>query len=520
MSTTATPRRSVTSILRRWWRQLTSMRTALVLLLFLAIGAIPGSLLPQRNLSADKVSQYYADNPSLAPIVDRLWGFDVYSSPWFAAIYLLLFTSLVGCLVPRLRDHIRALRRQPPDAPSRMSLLPMHRELPSGLEAKKVADVLRRNRFRVAVREKPDDATTISAEKGFLRDSGNLLFHFSLLALLAAMAFGALYGWHGNRILVAGEDGEFCDSLQQYDEYGLGPNKDATDLPPFCLRLDHFTDDYLPSGQPTKYIASVRYGTDGAAPTTPYDLQVNHPLELSGASVFLLGHGYAPVITYQDRYGDKQTTVAPFLPDEGTQTSSGAAVFPDANINPKTHTADKDSEIAFQGMFIPAVPDQPPYTQSTSPLPKNPALMLTAYKGDTGLDSGQPHSVYSIDQKQVSSGALKVVDMKKKMLKLHQWSTLDDGTKVKFSGLREYATLEIRDDPGETFVLASAVLILLGLLPALLVRRRRVWVRLGDTGELGGLARTEYDGFGEEFDRLGEAIAATPTREPDKIGSD
>ncbi|MFZ1670082.1 MAG: cytochrome c biogenesis protein ResB, partial [Candidatus Nanopelagicales bacterium] len=43
----------------RWaWRQLTSMRTALLLLFLLALASIPGSLLPQRSTDAAKVTQY------------------------------------------------------------------------------------------------------------------------------------------------------------------------------------------------------------------------------------------------------------------------------------------------------------------------------------------------------------------------------------------------------------------------------------------------------------------------------
>ncbi|WP_197481965.1 cytochrome c biogenesis protein ResB, partial [Rhodococcus sp. HS-D2] len=43
---------------RNLWRQLTSMRTALVLLFLLAVAAVPGALLPQRNLNAGKVDEY------------------------------------------------------------------------------------------------------------------------------------------------------------------------------------------------------------------------------------------------------------------------------------------------------------------------------------------------------------------------------------------------------------------------------------------------------------------------------
>ncbi|WP_430459209.1 cytochrome c biogenesis protein ResB, partial [Rhodococcus qingshengii] len=47
-------------LLRQNWRRLTSMSTALVLLFLLALAALPGAMLPQRNLNVQKVSQYIA----------------------------------------------------------------------------------------------------------------------------------------------------------------------------------------------------------------------------------------------------------------------------------------------------------------------------------------------------------------------------------------------------------------------------------------------------------------------------
>jgi cytochrome c biogenesis protein len=52
---------------RNAWRSLTSMGTALVLLFLLALGAIPGALLPQRSLNAGKVNDYLAAHPVIGP---------------------------------------------------------------------------------------------------------------------------------------------------------------------------------------------------------------------------------------------------------------------------------------------------------------------------------------------------------------------------------------------------------------------------------------------------------------------
>src|SRR5918912_1609726 len=248
----------VTAVLRNTWRGLTSMRTALMLLFLLAVAALPGALLPQYPLNPQRVRSYHAEHPILAPVLDRLGGFDVFSSPWFAAIYLLLFVSLVGCLVPRLRSHVVALFRVPPDAPSRLDRLPAHADglAPHGdpaEEAARLRALLRKRRYRAVVREQPGGGFTVSAEKGYLKETGNLLFHFALLTLLIGVALGSWWGWHGNRLLVAGDDQAFCNSLQQLDEHGLGARVSDDDLPPFCLRLDGFSASYLDNGQPTKY---------------------------------------------------------------------------------------------------------------------------------------------------------------------------------------------------------------------------------------------------------------------------
>src|SRR5687767_3271491 len=99
----------VLALMRNTWRTLTSMGTALVLLFLLALGAIPGALLPQRSLNEAKVAQYIAEHPTIGPWLDRLQAFDVFSSFWFTAIYALLFISLVGCLTPRMIEHVRSM---------------------------------------------------------------------------------------------------------------------------------------------------------------------------------------------------------------------------------------------------------------------------------------------------------------------------------------------------------------------------------------------------------------------------
>ncbi|MGC4895537.1 cytochrome c biogenesis protein ResB [Micromonospora sp. DT31] len=510
------PRRRVNpvlALLRNSWRQLTSMRTALVLLFLLAVAAIPGSVLPQRGVSPERVNQWFVDHPDLAPQLDRIGAFEVFGSVWFSAIYLLLFTSLVGCILPRARDHVRALRMRPPAAPQRLNRLPQHAvlEAPAAADPEAIAAVLRRRRWRVTVR-----GNEVSAEKGYLKETGNLLFHVSLVAVLFGVALGSWYGWHGNRILVAGEDNAFCNTRQQYAEASLGPRVDSADLPPFCLTLEKFEADYLPSGQASRFWATVTVEQpDGPERTAGFS--VNSPLRLGPANVYLLGNGYAPILRYTDKYGKSQTSAAPFLrTGDANATEEGVAFFPDTNVDPKTGARSPDQQVAFDGLYLPTAPQSAPYVASQFPAERNPAVNLTAYRGNLGMDAGIPGSVYELDRRQVDNGKLKEIGTK--LLRPGEKWTLDDGGTLEFLGTEPYITISVRHAPGQTLLLVASGTLLLGLMGSLFARRRRVWFRVSPPAggsptsgsslvEAGGLPRTEHPGFADEFAQLVAAVS-------------
>jgi cytochrome c biogenesis protein len=227
---------------RNTWRTLTSMGTALVLLFLLALAAIPGALLPQRSLNQSKVDEYLAQHTLIGPWLDRLQAFDVFSSFWFTAIYALLFISLVGCLTPRLAEHVRSMRATPVAAPRNLARLPKHRELQVDGDVDAVATGVESGLAgwrRVTRRD--GDTVEISAERGYLRELGNIVFHFSLLGLLLAVAAGKLFGYEGNVIVVANGGPGFCSaSPAAFDSFRAGNTVDGTSLNPICLRVNDF----------------------------------------------------------------------------------------------------------------------------------------------------------------------------------------------------------------------------------------------------------------------------------------
>lgn len=502
--------------LRNAWRQLTSMRTALILLFLLAVAAVPGSLLPQRGVSPEQVNAYYTDHPWWAPLLDRLGFFDVYASPWFAAVYLLLFTSLIGCIVPRLADHLRALRRPPVDAPRRLARLPQHvegraSEAEPAAAAATVHAGLRARRWRAVVREHADGSRTVSAEKGYLKETGNLLMHFAMVAVLLGLAISAMYSWHGNKLVVAGPDTRFCNVLQQYDEYGLGSRVD--DLPNFCFEFSEFEAAYTETGAPLSFLAHAEVTEAGGAPR-PVDFTVNRPLRLDGASVYLLGNGYAPVLRYTDRDGRAQTVTVPFLPNDPLGTAEGVASFPDVNRGPAAGDDDAPSQVVFQGLYLPTAPtDGGMLTRSLHPEERHPLLWLFPYQGS--LTEAVPESLTRVNNL-ILAGDLELAATPA-YLRPGETLTLDDGTTVEFLGTQRWITLSVRADPGEPVLLVSMGVLLVALTISLGGRRRRVWFRItptttgGSKISAGGLPRSNHPGFDEEFRRLVDALTpATP----------
>ena len=236
----------------RWiWRQLTSMRTALVLLLLLGIASIPGSIFPQRSQNPLKVNEYFGTNPELALWLDRFSLFNVYSSPWFSAIYILLFISLIGCVVPRTWEHFKSARALPPMTPKNLERLEEFHEIRTSRtesEILRVAETeLRRRRYRI--RNLPD---SLGAEKGFIRETGNLLFHLSLILLLVGVAYGSLGGMRADVIVTEGET--FTNVATSYDSLNTGGLFSIDDIPPFTITVKKFTAKYdLVTNAPLDY---------------------------------------------------------------------------------------------------------------------------------------------------------------------------------------------------------------------------------------------------------------------------
>ncbi|MFJ6084390.1 cytochrome c biogenesis protein ResB [Streptomyces sp. NPDC092369] len=491
----------------RWfWRQLTSMRVALLLLLLVSLGAIPGSLIPQSGIDETKVADFRKTHTFVAPIYDKLGLFHVYSSVWFSAIYILLFVSLIGCIIPRTWQFVGQLRGRPPGAPKRLTRLPAYTTWRTGAEPEQVREaaltLLKKRRFRAHL---AGDA--VAAEKGYLREVGNLAFHVALIVMLTAFAWGQLFKSEGNKLVVEGDG--FSNTLISYDDFKSGNLFSSDDLVPFSFNLDKFTGTYEATGPnkgtPRLYQAAITYSKGAYGKDRKTLVKVNEPLTIGDAKVYLTAHGYAPVITVRDGKGKVvYNDAVAMLPLDSNVTSTGVIKVLDGYKNAKGVT----EQLGVSAFFLPTY-TKGNETASTFPALRNPVLNLTPYHGDLGIDSGIPQSVYQLDKSHVKEFKDAKGAQVRENLKPGETMQLPDGAgSITYTGTKQWANFQVVQQPGTDWALAAALTAIFGLAASLFIQRRRVWVRAaqGPDGvtvvEMAGLGRSESAKLPEELGDL------------------
>ncbi|MBW8025828.1 cytochrome c biogenesis protein ResB [Clavibacter michiganensis subsp. michiganensis] len=503
----AQPKLGFVGTLRWFWRQLTSMRTALFLLLLLAFAAIPGSLVPQRSSDPNGVTQFRADNPDLYPVLDKLQVFDTYSSVWFSSIYLLLFISLIGCVVPRAKHHFDALRQAPPKTPARLSRLAGYSTRTTTADPvdaiRQARALLKRQRYRTVL---VDDASaaggvlSVSAERGYLRETGNLVFHSALVGILITVGIGGGFGYSGQKVLVEGQS--FVNTLSTFDSFNPGRFFDDSSLTPYRVKLNALHVQYEQQnpnaiGQPLDFTADVTADVPGGQPQER-EVKVNDPLAIGGTDMYLLGNGYAPHVTVRDPAGTVVYSAdVPFLPQDAKLTSLGVVKVPDG----------LREQVGMLGFFYPTQGAEKAPFFSSYPDLDNPLLTLNVYTGDLGIDGGVPTSVYTLDTgnlTQLTGGKTGVQSIE---LAPGQTMDLPDGLgSVSLDSVPRFVSFDVHHDPTQRWVLLFAILVLGGLLTSLFVPRRRVWVKAVPQAD--GSTTLEYAGLARGEDPTLEAAVA------------
>jgi cytochrome c biogenesis protein len=172
----------------------------------------------------------------------------------------------------------------------------------------------------------------------------------------------------------------------------------------------------------------------------------------------------------------------PFLPQDGNLRSIGAIKVPDAI-----------PQVGFVGSFVPTnsrIAGQG--AVSIFPELLDPKLLFSIWKGNLGLDSGVPQSVYRLDTTKLTKVGLGSV-------KPGETFTYPEGS-ITLETVVPWINLQIVEDPGKKYALVGGIVAVLGLLSSLYGRRRRIWIRITSDGvEVAGLAKNGAPGLEAEI---------------------
>jgi len=498
------------------WRTLRSMRTALILLLLLALASSLGSVIPQIPNSPQKVAAYIVEHEAAGRFYLRAGLFDVFGSWWFGLILVLLFTSLVACLLPRSRAHLRAIRQRPVHA-RELDAFPLYREVDVAAQpfeaAEAVGRVLRRRRFRVAT-----EGTAIAAEKGALREAGSLIFHWAFLLLLVGAIAGKGTGYSGRATIV--EQESWTDAALNYDprQLRMGRYFDG-DFSGLGLRLLRYDDAYDENGLPTRFVSTVELlGRDGE-PVGVTDVSVNEPARFEDLRIHQYGFGWAPVVVV-DREGQA-------LFDGSVVMSQETAPEGRSQLAESWHGFVKLAGAGQDGVDaaieLELWPDGRAFFNDGMPMFRafEPWMRYRVWQGML-LDP----SLSRLDTRlmEVTSEGYLAEDWVVDPLR---GCVVDGGADtgaacegevapvvtLGFPELRRYSVLLVSKDAGVPVVFAAAILIVAGLLAALYTSRRKLWVRLEPRGDgsrlvMGGFALQRKTQFDEEFAKTVNACVA------------
>ena len=485
------------------WRSLRSMRTALVLLLLIALAAVAGSLVPQIGLSDARIISIFRDHPLRARVYDQLGLFDVYGSWWFTMIYALLLVSLGACLIPRTRAMLRNIRTKP--VPAReLDAMRHYAEVTVPAQPdhaiRGARAVLRRRFFRV---RGPNGQSSLAADKGLAREAGSLLFHWSFFLLLVGIVIGKGTGFSGKAVIVEGQTwteahASYDGSVREgrfFDEHHTGVR----------IHVEDFTATYRSNGQPEDFVTRAQLLDAAGEPVRAVDIRVNHPAEIDGVKFYQFGYGWAPVIRVEHdgvpifdgpvvcRQDPAPQGLSPLqlpwscvvkLPSLRPQVGIALQLWPDSRA---LYT------LLDTGQSMPMLTEFAP------------VMTYTAYEGDLRAD--QITSVAVLDRAAMRSfddgalGAGTSVD-------------IGSGLTVSFPDLRQYTVLQVSRDRGLWIVFLAAILLLLGLLPALYTSRRKLWITAEPDGtgsvlKVGGFSLQRRSQFEDEFARLVREIGRT-----------
>jgi cytochrome c biogenesis protein len=266
------------------WFFFSSVWLAIVLLVFIALIAMIGTLFPQREAAAELAGRM---PPGLFSFLQKMRVFDLYHSVWFFVLMVLLAGNLIVCSLDRFGAAWRRFRSSPvPLNPDVFKDLPEEDFFYPDSDMKKAADAagrLLKRTYRSFQQEDEKGSVYLCAQKGRFAHFGVYLVHLSILGFIGGAVIGSVFGIEGSVNILEGET---------VSVIGLRSGGGAMNLP-FAVRCDKFTVERYQNGAPRIFQSDLTFIRNDRA-VRSVKLLVNHPVDFEGFRFYQASYGSVP----------------------------------------------------------------------------------------------------------------------------------------------------------------------------------------------------------------------------------
>lgn len=387
-----------------------------------------------------------------------------FESPPFLVLIGVLSLSLCFSLYFRIRGELKRARAK--QEPALLDGV----QRPGGLigtAVNMVEQELRRRRYNTRTVRIPGN-WEVHASKGGSGVWGSVLFHVSLLLVLAAVVLGTSLSFRASVNLTEGQ--AFDARVDKYGKQSIGRWYQPA-AQPLTFRLVRVDPDYDVNGQST--LASLVVPTLEGKSTrfsTPTPVYINHGLRHAGVTIHQgRNFGFAPQLIIEDAAGKRVF--------EGYASLATLSGPEKESYLDRFDIGSKDKQLRAELELFPDAVYRNGVYLSKSALPKNPVLRVVLREdGKIVLDQF-----------------------------IRQWADASGGGyAVHFGSLRRWSQIDLSDAPGVPVLLVATLLGSLGLALRLLGVRRRILVVL-PRAEPGQAVAFHLSGTSEKYQRTFEA---------------
>lgn len=438
------------------WSFFSSMRTAIVLLLGLAIASIVGTVLEDRR------------------------GTIIYHEAWFSVLLALVGINLLVCSVNRFglawkrtfkpgvkADEKTVARMQPSET------IDSPRSVESA--AQRLMEALRGRSYK-PLSQTTTDGVAIYAAKGSAAIWGPYLTHLSILIVFIGAIFGSLVGSDGHLAIM---EGERADGYFQSDSHTAKPLG-------FEVALRRFEIKHDGKGNPTAYLSDLQIYDNGKLAAEKV-IDVNHPLSYKGMTFYQSDYGVAELII-KVTSPDGATARIPF--DVGVDDRGGAKVYQIAEEPFKEFKLGDKKWTLFVHDLVPDYVGGRELNRSMLPVNIAVNIMLNdRFPEYKGLDAWRKIGWVPVS---------KPVEY--------------EGITIALEKVISYSGLQVGRNPGLPVVYAGFALMVLGVVLSFYVTRRIIRISVVESGQgskvtVGGASRSEPAIFEKDFKRLRDSVS-------------